>query len=58
MDLMSICVDIIQSCENKAGLSNLLLVGLRVERRLVRFMGALSFSYELLDSLPKKTFSA
>ena len=58
MDLVSICVDVIQSCENKEGLSNLLLVGLKVERRLVRFMGAQSLSYELLDSSPKKTFSA
>ena len=58
MDLVSICIDVIQSCENKESLSNLLLVGLKVERRLVRFMGAQSLSYELLDSSPKKTFSA
>jgi len=50
LNLVSICVDIVQSCEGKADLSNLLLVGLRVERSVVRLMGAPSLSYELLDS--------
>ena len=53
MNLVAICVDVVQSCEVKA---DLLLVGLRVERRVVRLMGAWSLSYEPLDSLPNKTF--
>jgi len=38
MNLVSICVDVVQSCEGKADLSNPLLVGLRAERRVVRLM--------------------
>jgi hypothetical protein len=53
MNLVAICVDVVQSCEVKA---DLLLVVLRVERRVVRLMGAWSLSYEPLDSLPNKTF--
>jgi hypothetical protein len=56
MDLVSICVDVVQSCEGKAVLSNLLLVGLRMGRSVVRLMGAQSLSYEPLDSSPNKTF--
>jgi hypothetical protein len=59
MNLVSICVDVVQSCEGKADdHSDLLLVGVRVERRVVRLMGAQSFSYEALDPSPKKTFWA
>jgi hypothetical protein len=58
LNLVSICVDVVQTCKGKADLSDLLLVGLRVERRVVRLMGAPSLSYEPLDSLPKKTFWA
>lgn len=54
MNLVSIGVDVVQSCEGKTDdHSDLLLVGVRVERRVVRLMGAQSFSYEPLDSSPK-----
>jgi hypothetical protein len=55
LDLVPICVDVVQSCEGRA---DLLLVGFRVKRRVVRLMGAKSLSYEPLDSSPKRTFWA
>jgi len=58
MNLVAICVDVVQPCEGNADLSNLLLVGLREERGVVRLMGAHSLSYEPLDSSPNKTFWA